>query len=313
MPRRTLSWMLPFSIVVAALSAAGATGQAPATAAKTIFVTVVDKSGQPQKDMTAAEFQVKEGGKVVPFEMKPATTPMRIALIDSDAGTGAYQQGILTFMNRVLGRAEMAVTEVVIQPQRLVDYTADVAALSNAVSRLGRRGPTPGGQLIDAIYDAAKDVAAAGKRPVIVVMRVGGEGTGGAKSKEVRAELRKSGATLYAVAIQGADRQPLQVGGANGQNMAAQARQVEADEANDGMNNLQTVLGDGSAETGGHYDTVVTTNLGLSKGVEQIALELLNSYELTYTLPAGVKPSDKLQVTTTRKDMKVYAPTRPPM
>jgi hypothetical protein len=313
MPRRTLSWMLPCSIVVAALSAAGATGQAPPTAAKTIFVTVVDKSGQPQTNMTAAEFQVKEGGKVVPFDMKPASTPMRIALIDADAGTGAYQQGILSFMNRVLGRAEMAVTEVVIQPQRLVDYTADVAALSNAVSRLGRRGPTPGGQLINAIDDATRNVAAPGKRPIIIVMRVGGEGTGTAKAKEVRAELRKSGAALYVIAIQGADRQPLQVGGASGSNFSSQARQVAADEANDGANELQLVLGDGSAESGGHYDSVVTTNLGLAKGVEQIALELLNSYELTYTLPAGVKPSDKLQVTTTRKDMKVYAPTRPPM
>jgi hypothetical protein len=34
---------------------------------------------------------------------------------------------------------------------------------------------------------------------------------------------------------------------------------------------------------------------------------------VTYTLPDGMKPSDKLEVKVTRKDVKVHAPSRIPV
>jgi hypothetical protein len=41
-----------------------------------------------------------------------------------------------------------------------------------------------------------------------------------------------------------------------------------------------------------------------------IADELLHQYEITYTLPAGQKPDDKLEVKSKRKDVTVRAPSR---
>ena len=46
--------------------------------------------------------------------------------------------------------------------------------------------------------------------------------------------------------------------------------------------------------------------------MQQIARELKHQYALTYTLPDGMKPSDRLEVKVTRKDLKVLAPTRIP-
>jgi hypothetical protein len=46
--------------------------------------------------------------------------------------------------------------------------------------------------------------------------------------------------------------------------------------------------------------------------MQQVASELLNQYEVSYTLPAGAKPSDRLQVTAKRKNVVLYAPSRIP-
>ena len=44
--------------------------------------------------------------------------------------------------------------------------------------------------------------------------------------------------------------------------------------------------------------------------LQNLASELLQQYRLSYTLPAGVKPSDRLAVSVTRKGVTVRAPTR---
>jgi hypothetical protein len=49
---------------------------------------------------------------------------------------------------------------------------------------------------------------------------------------------------------------------------------------------------------------------GLVKGMLTLADELSHQYRLTYVLPAGVDPSDRLEVSTTRRDVEVRAPTR---
>jgi hypothetical protein len=44
----------------------------------------------------------------------------------------------------------------------------------------------------------------------------------------------------------------------------------------------------------------------------KIADALLKQYVLTYTLPDGVKPNDKLSLTTSRKGITLLAPSRIP-
>jgi hypothetical protein len=49
-----------------------------------------------------------------------------------------------------------------------------------------------------------------------------------------------------------------------------------------------------------------------AKAVEQVAEELLHQYEIKYALADGVKPSDKISVSTKRKGVTLHAPSRVP-
>lgn len=281
------------------------------TSTRTVYASVLDKDHVPVTDMRAADFEVKEGGKVVEIvSVKRATAPLRIAIIDSDAGTGAYQQGLLQFMQKLLDYAEFSITSVVVQPQKVVDYSSDAQALSKALDEVGKRGTQRGGQLMEAISDATKTVRAAGKRAVILVLRFGGEGTSALSPRDVRDQIRRSGAVLHVLSIKGMDRQGAVASTGAPMNAVAQANALRQSEVDEGKQNLQLVLGDGSRESGGRHDEIISVSL--ARSVEAVADDLLNQYEIVYSAPAGAKPNDKLQVSTKRKNVSVYAPNQVP-
>jgi hypothetical protein len=70
------------------------------------------------------------------------------------------------------------------------------------------------------------------------------------------------------------------------------------------------VLNDGARESGGRLVEVVGTTI--LPQLLQIAAELINRYEITYTLPPGVASSDSISVSSTRKSVTVRAPSRVP-
>jgi hypothetical protein len=282
---------------------------AAAADTKMAFVAVVDKDGVPLGDIQAADLEVKAGGKTAEIvSVKETTTRLRIHVIDADAGTGAYQTAILNFMNKLLDRAEFAITSVVVQPILLTDFTTDPSALQKGLEQVGRRGQEIGGQLMEAISDSTKKIKAEGKRGVILVTRVGGEGTSTMAGDTVKEQIRSSGATLYAVTLMGKGGGVAMGPGNNDMSAAGTQMQNRTNEVNQGAFALQQVLGDGTRESGGHYDQVVAVTM--VRSLEGIAQELLHTYEVTYALPAGVKADDKLQISTKRKNAVVRAPAR---
>jgi VWFA-related protein len=278
---------------------------------RTVYVSVTDKKGTPVTDLQAAEFEVKEGGKtrdIVRSEL--STTPLRIAMLVADGGTGVFQRSLGLFMESLLGHAEFGLISVVVQPETVVDYSKDVNVLSTGVRRFGARGRERGAQLMEAIQDATRQVRREGTRPVIVVMRIGAEAESTLPGNDVREQLRKSGAILYVISTVGsARRAPSQVTGTDA--VSIQQGQLRDDEATSAALNLAQVLGDGAKESGGRHDEVVSTTL--VPALQQVAKELLNQYEITYLLPEGVKPSDRISVSSKRKGVKVQAPSRRPL
>jgi len=277
---------------------------------RTVHVSATDKQGSAVTDLQAADVEIKEGGKVREIvSAAPATIPLRIALLVADQGTGAFQLGIGRFMQKLLGHAEFQLVSVVVQPEKLVDFSHDGRELSAGLSRLGVRGRQPGAQLMEAIQDAIRDVQHEARRPVIVVMRFGGEAASSLSADDVREQLRKSGAILYAVSAAGAQgAAPSQARGTDA--VSVQQGQFVDAELAEGAFNLAAVLGDGAKESGGHHDQVIATTH--AKALEQLADELLHQYEITYTLPDGVKPSDRLSVSSKRKGVTLRAPSRLP-
>jgi hypothetical protein len=276
---------------------------------RVVHVSVADKNGSGIVDLQAAELEVKIGGKTLQVvSARQAAVPLRIAVIVSDAGTGAFQQGLANFMQKLLGHAEFKLVSVIVQPETVVDYSPSGGVLREGLLRLGARGRQRGAQLMEAIHEVTKDVRREGTRPVIVVLRVGYEAPATVPGDQVREQLRKSGAILYVVSSVGAQRAPPSQARPG---ISAEQAQLRADEDADGALDLGQVLGDGSRESGGRHEQIVSTTL--VPALEQVAAELLNQYEITFVRPAGGKPGDKLSVSSKRKGVTIRAPSRLPI
>jgi VWFA-related protein len=279
---------------------------------RTVHVAVTDKAGATITDMRADEFELKYAGKAAEIsDVKIATTPVRVALVIADRGTGMFQAGTLHFVNALLSKGEFSITGVVTQPERFADYSSDVSVLKPAVIQLQRRSTSQGGaQLVDAILTAAKEVKKEGFRPVIVVMRAGGEAPTPTRSETVREEIRKSGAVLYAISRTGTQS----MGGGQSATSAPTAADVSRanseSEIREGQLTLGAILGEGSRDSGGRH--VQTVAPSIEDLVKQIASEIGNRYEITYTIPQAGRPNDKLEVSTKRNGVTLLAPIRVP-
>jgi hypothetical protein len=210
-------------------------------------------------------------------------------------------------MQKLLGRAEFALISVIVQPEVIVDYASEGAVLRDGLRRLGPRGRQRGGQLMEAIRDVTATVRSDGRRPAILVLRVGGEATTPLSGDEVREQLRRSGALLHVVSTLGAERRP--ASSARAGISSEQAQMEDADTASSILN-LGQVLGDGARGSGGRHDQVLSNTL--VPALERVADELLNQYSVTCTLPDGLKPTARLSVSTGRKGVKMQAPDRLP-
>src|SRR5688572_4723015 len=116
---------LPMFGLAVGLSCAALAAQAPAPSiTRTVYITVADKTGVPVDDLTAEDFEIKEGGKNVEVtQAAVAKDPMQIALIVDDNGTGIFRSGLARFVQRMEGHAVMALSSVTGQTMKLVDYT----------------------------------------------------------------------------------------------------------------------------------------------------------------------------------------------
>src|SRR5687768_5951555 len=296
---------VPASIVLFSAGLAAAAGQAPAGTVpsegvtRTVYVTVTDKNDLPITDLAPGDFVVKEGGKArTVFEAGMTTVPLRIAVIVDDNGTGIFRYGVAKFIERLQGRAEFAVSTVTGQHLRIVDYTTDVAELTSAIGQLtARPGTNDGGQLLEGIFETAKDFQKRRtRRPIIVVLTVGGEEHSTVPAHHVLEELQKSGAALNVIAINSSALRA----------MATVSRPGALLEEN---LNLSEVLGDGPKQSGGKREEIVAS-AGLVVGLQELAEALRNQYAVSFSRADAPKSGDKLSVSVKRSGVTVRAPAR---
>jgi VWFA-related protein len=297
--------MLP--VLAAALVLSGgslAAWQAPAAGRgpeRTVFITVTDKEGQPVDDLTPADLEIKEGGKLVQVtELALASSPLQIALIVDDNGTGLFRSALARFVSRLEGRAIMSLSSVVGQTMKLVDYTEDEDALMQGIATLNARPGTPdGGQLLEGISEAANELRRLeARRPVIIALTVGGEEHSTVNSQHVLEQLRDSGAVLHVFSV---ERSALR------STVVAQRPSAMLEE----NMHLNRVLGDGPKQSGGRHQSIVAS-AGSLMALQALASELTSQYRVTYTLPAGAKLSERLNVSAKRKGLTIRAPARLP-
>ncbi len=268
-------------------------------ATRTVYVTVTGRDGTPVTDLTADEFVVKEGGKHRDVVAAAVTTvPMRIAIIVDDNGTGIFRYGVAKFIERLQGLAEFSLSTINVQQIRLVDFTADAGELTGAIGRLvARPAADDGGQLLEGIYDTARDFQKrTARRPVIVALTVGGEEHSTVPAHHVIDELQKSGASLHVIAV-------------NSSALRGTAVVVKPGALLEENMNLSEVLGDGSKQSGGSRGEIVAS-AGIVVGLQQLAEELRAQYAVSFSRADTPDANDKLNVSVKRGGLNVRAPLR---
>ena len=134
---------------------------------------------------------------------------------------------------------------------------------------------------MDAAEDLPKRKLA---RPVIVVLTLGG-GTSSLTADRVLGRLRTSGALMM---VLGAGS-----GGRTDQEVA-------------------NVLDQGTTQSGGRFEEFRTQE-SIAQLLLKIGDELLHQYAVSYTLPAGTKPDERVNVAATRKGVSLRVPSRLPI
>jgi hypothetical protein len=282
--------MNPLCVVLLAALAMTLTSWATATmdgvpvraeVTRKVYISATDASGAPVTDLTAADITVKEGGKDRPVaSLQPAVGPMHLAIIVDDAGIGSFQPALAQFLQKTFGGGQFSITQLNPQATRVVDFTDDAGALKDALGRLGPRGRAvpDGDQMLDAILQAAKSLRQRkAERPVILSLTVAGGKPESIEPTDVLTALRLSGAGLNVVFVLGAE--------------------------------LGMVMGDGPKQSGGRIEQA-GTGPAIASAALRIADALQHQYLLTYTLPDGVKMSDRIAVATSRKGISLTAPSR---
>jgi hypothetical protein len=294
---RCLTILLMAAAVIAPLSLR-AQGQ---DVVRGVYLSAFDTSGVPVLDLAPGDLVVKENGR--PREIvtaEPATAPMHIALLVDDNGTGMFRASVAMFVQRLIGEAKFSISAVTGQVLRLVDYTSEPRALVDAIGKLNARPATPeGGQLLEGIYEAARELQKREvERPVIVVLTVGGVEHSPMPASHVLNQLRDSRASLHVFSVTN--------------NLLRSTGVIDRPSILlETAININGVLGDGPGQSGGRREEIVATT-GIVQGLRELAEELAHQYHVTYRLPEGVKPSDKLGVTAVRRGISLRAPTRVP-
>jgi hypothetical protein len=75
------------------------------------------------------------------------------------------------------------------------------------------------------------------------------------------------------------------------------------------MRNRNMVIAEGTERTGGRREQVLADS-ALPETMRELADELLNQYVVTYGRPETLIPPQRIEVTSTRADVKVRARTR---
>lgn len=267
-----------------------------------VYALATGAQNAPVTDLTLADVTVKEDNRIREVtSVEPASAPLHVAVIVDDNGTGIFRFGVSHFAQRVQDRAEMSLRVVNGQVRTLTEFTSDTRIWLAGISQLGVRPATQdGGQLLEGIADAAKSFAAReARRPVILVLTVGGQEHSTLLGRDVLDQIHRSRAALYV----------LFSGNAAIRSQAAATRSADLLEGN---HNLDEVLGDGPKQSGGRRRDIIATQ-ALVTDVQQIATELSAQYAITYRRPAERNVPQRIQITVQRRGVNVVAPTRAPL
>ena len=263
------------------------------TRERALFVSAVDKDGEPVSGLGPDAFIVREdGARREILRVSRATEPIDIALL-VDNSTAASQE--ITFFREALSKfvAKMApgnniaVITLADRPTIVVDYTSDTKRLSDATGRLFPM-PQSGMTLLDGILETAQGLARRETpRAVIVPVITDGTEFTNRYSNDVVAALDRVDAALHIVGI---------------------GQFIHSEEH--GIRERSFLLNDGPAKSGGQYITLLSPH-GLDPAMQRLARELSSQYKVIYGRPQSLIPPERTEVSSAKTGVTMRgAPAR---
>jgi hypothetical protein len=286
---------LVVAVVALSLGAAVALSAQREAREKHIFVTVAGKDDAPVKDITAAEFKVREDGLAREvLRIGPAADPMSVVLLVddseiSDKAINEIRQGVSAFIKQILGanpQNEITLMTIGDRPTVAVPASSSAAALNRAVDRIfARKGS--GAYLLQGITDATKILGKkeSARRLIVAFDIEDGTEFSNDSHESVTTALKNAKATLWTVVLQETHAVP----------STPEARE------------RAIVLTDVAVASGGGSKAVLT-RMAIPQGMAWAGTLLTSQFDLTYSHPESLIPATKLEVDVTRKDVRLFAP-----
>ena len=266
---------------------------------RSILVGAVGAKDAAVADLTMKDFSVRENGATREIvRVQPAPPPTHVVLLIDDS---AATQIALPFVRDSLPKFVARMAELSPPPQiglwsfgerptKRVDVAPSPSAVLDGIKKLFTIQGA-GGYLLQGVIEVTDDLRKkkAGTEgfssPLIVAfVAEGGVEYSSHQRSQIIAALKNTGASLWSVTLQ-QGTQPMNT---------TEARERAA------------VLGDVTGDSGG-MNKVILTPQAIDIAFTTVASIISSRYLVTYVRPDALVPPDKLEVTTSRKDVKLIS------
>lgn len=260
-----------------------------------VYVSVVDKKGEPVPALAVADLTIKEDGVAREvLKVEPATDPMQIALlIDTSAVNGPavsdLRQAVKAFGAAIWAKSpdsQIALYSFGERPTLETDYSASAVNLDRRADRLFAASGS-GAYFIDAVIDASAGLKKREATRPVIVAYVDENGPEFSNRRHDVAFNAVAGAraSLWVVARQGFS--------------TATASPENRERA--------MVIGDVTTRTGGR-SAMVFDGSAIKNRFNDVAAQLLSQFAVTYGRPETLVPPDKLEIRLVNPELRLAAP-----
>ena len=267
---------------------------------KSALVTVVSESGAAIKDLTAKDFVVREDNstrEVVGAELASESLFISLLIDTSQPPSGTppsltqdLRAAVTSFIKevqKVTPEAQFSVAEFAGASVTTLDFTSKPEALEKTVMHLypSQQG---GAVLLESLTDASRKLSdkSTPRRAIVSIDFNSPEGSAEQSMKKVAEEVRKSGATVWAVSVRDATV-PIR-------DVSASAPPREA------------VLNAVTQQSGGLRLTTINST-GLEGALRKVANSLTSQYTVTFMRPGNGSPKS-VRIETTKGTKVLLTP-----
>jgi len=284
--QRVAALAIALALVILTTRSTPAAGQA-GDRERTLYVSALDAEGEPVEGLGPDAFVVREDGvRREILRVSRATEPVDIALLADNSAAAQSEvifirQALTTFVAALSPGNSVALVGLADRPTILVDYTNDPKRFSDGVGRLFAM-PQAGMTLLDAVGEVSRGLGRReSSRAAIVAVLTDGPEFGNRYSQDLVRDLKKAGATFYAMAL--------------GQFPFSNVQ---------GIRERSFLLDQGPRSTGGYRETLLAPN-GLEGAMRKLARQISNQYRVIYSRPQSLIPPEEVTVTSGRESITV--------